>query len=57
MSQLPDGFYWYITPENPGDEVAWTPVMDTDPWWKRLWARLLRRAIWHDLGYIDETNP
>jgi hypothetical protein len=42
-------------------QSGWTPfkrngklrvVLYTDPWRKRLYARLRGEPLWHDLGYV-----
>jgi hypothetical protein len=43
----------------------WTPfnrkgklriVFYTDPWWKRLYARLRGWPLWHQMGYLTDNE-
>jgi hypothetical protein len=42
---IPPQLQWILPSGWRGVQIG---VADTDPWYKRLWARLLRRPIWHD---------
>lgn len=26
----------------------------SDPWWKRLWARVRRQPLWHKMGALTD---